>query len=271
MAERRMFSKTIIESDLFLDMPMSARLLYYELGMRGDDDGFVDSPKKVTRMIGASDDDLKLLAAKGYIIPFASGIVVIVHWRTHNYIRNDRYKETQHLIEKHMLTVGKNGNYSLSNIVGIPNGNQSSTAGIPSGSITEGRLGEGNIEKEIPPLPPTGEEESGGLESAPKRKRGELTKSQEERFNRFWSVYPRRESKGNAKKAWAKIDPDETLTQAILAAVAMAIMHDNRFRERQFTPLPASWLNSESWLNEYGEPSRASPNREPESGIPYAN
>ena len=104
----------------------------------------------------------------------------------------------------------------------------------------------------IPPLPPTGGDVSGGLESVPKPKRGELTKAQEERFNRFWGVYPRKESKGSAKKAWAKIDPDEGLEQAILMAVDMAKVQDSRFRERQYTPLPASWLNSEGWLNEYG-------------------
>lgn len=87
MAERRMFSKAIIDSHAFFDMPASARLLYYDLGMRADDDGFVNNPKKIIRMIGAADDDLKLLVAKKFIIPFENGVVVIKHWRIHNYIR----------------------------------------------------------------------------------------------------------------------------------------------------------------------------------------
>ena len=91
MAERRMFAKTIIDSDAFLDMPISARLLYYDLSMRADDDGFVNSPKKIMRIVGASEDDLKVLITKKFIIPFDSGIVVIKHWKIHNYIAKDNY------------------------------------------------------------------------------------------------------------------------------------------------------------------------------------
>ena len=90
MAERRMFAKTIIDSDAFIDMPITARLLYYDLGMRADDDGFVNSPKKIMRMVGASQDDLAILISKKFIIPFETGVVVIKHWRIHNYIRQDR-------------------------------------------------------------------------------------------------------------------------------------------------------------------------------------
>ena len=112
MAERRMFSKTIIDSDVFLDMPTSTRLLYYDLAMRADDDGFINNPRKIARMTGASDDDLKILASKNYIIPFASGIVVIRHWRVHNYIRKDTYNETQYKLEKSMLELDNNKCYS---------------------------------------------------------------------------------------------------------------------------------------------------------------
>lgn len=113
MAERRMFAKTIIDSDAFLDMPTSARLLYYDLGMRADDDGFVNSPKKIIRMTGASDDDLSVLIAKKFIIPFENGIVVIKHWRIHNYIRKDTYNETAYKEEKAMLILDENKSYKL--------------------------------------------------------------------------------------------------------------------------------------------------------------
>lgn len=105
MAERRMFSKTIIDSDVFLDMPLSTQALYFHLNMRADDDGFVDSPKRIQKMIGATDDDLKLLIAKSFIITFDSGIVVIRHWKVHNYIQKDRYKETMYQKEKKMLEI----------------------------------------------------------------------------------------------------------------------------------------------------------------------
>ena len=115
MAERRMFAKTIIDSDAFLDMPLSTQSLYFHLSMRADDDGFINNPKKIQRLIGASDDDLKLLIAKSFLIPFESGIVVIKHWKIHNYIQRDRYKETVYLEEKEMLKVKDNKAYSLEN------------------------------------------------------------------------------------------------------------------------------------------------------------
>ena len=123
MAERRMFTKKITNSDAFIDMPLSTQALYFHLNMEADDDGFNSSPKKIQRMIGASDDDLKLLFAKNFIIPFESGIVVIKHWKLHNYIRNDRYKETVYQEEKAMLELKDNNVYTL----GIPNGYQMDT------------------------------------------------------------------------------------------------------------------------------------------------
>ena len=113
MAERRMFAKTIIDSDAFLDMPMSTQALYFHLSMRADDDGFINNPKRIQRMIGASDDDLKLLLAKSFLILFESGVVVIKHWKIHNYIQSDRYKPTAYSEEKALLTVKKNKAYTL--------------------------------------------------------------------------------------------------------------------------------------------------------------
>ena len=125
MAERRMFAKTIIDSDMFLDMSLSTQALYFHLSMRADDDGFVNNPKKIQRMIGCGDDELKMLVAKKFIIPFESGICVIKHWRIHNYIRTDRYKETPYQEEKSQLILKDNNSYTSSNEV--------TTVGIPSG------------------------------------------------------------------------------------------------------------------------------------------
>lgn len=113
MAERRMFSKTIIDSDAFLDMPASTQALYFHLSMRADDDGFINAPRKIQRMVGASEDDLKLLIAKRFIIPFDSGIVVIKHWKIHNYIQKDRYHPTVYQDEMALLEVKENNAYSL--------------------------------------------------------------------------------------------------------------------------------------------------------------
>ena len=112
MAERRMFAKTIVLSDAFLDMPLSARCLYFTLGMLADDDGFVNSPKSIMRQAGASTDDLNLLLAKRFILAFDSGIIVIKHWRIHNYIQKDRYKESKYMEEKATLMIDQNGAYT---------------------------------------------------------------------------------------------------------------------------------------------------------------
>ena len=125
MAERRMFSKTIIDSDAFLDMPLSTQVLYFHLSMRADDDGFINNPKKIQRMVGCNQDDITLLIAKRFVIPFESGVCVIKHWRIHNYIRIDRYKETPYQEEKSQLILKDNNSYTLSNEV--------NTVGIPSG------------------------------------------------------------------------------------------------------------------------------------------
>lgn len=112
MAKRRMFSLDIIDTDLFMEMPQSSRLLYYELCMRADDDGFVSSPKKIMKMVGCNEDDFRVLTTKQFIIPFDTGIVVIKHWKIHNYIQKDRYKETIYLDEKNELYQEKNGTYT---------------------------------------------------------------------------------------------------------------------------------------------------------------
>ena len=152
MAERRMFAKTIIDSDAFLDMPMSARLLYYDLAMRADDDGFINSPKKIMRFVGASIDDLNILAIRKFIIPFDNGVVVIKHWRIHNYIRKDRYSETTYSEEKSLLEVDENCAYRLisdeKNSEKMPTVNQWSTNGRPLVDAGKDRLGKDRLGKD---------------------------------------------------------------------------------------------------------------------------
>lgn len=136
MAERRMFAKTIVLSDDFLDMPLTARCLYFTLGMFADDDGFVNSPKGIMRQCGASQDDLKILLSKKFIIAFESGVIVIKHWRINNYLRADRYQSTKYVDEKEQLVINENGSYSF----GIPN------SGIPS--IDKDSIGKNSIDKD---------------------------------------------------------------------------------------------------------------------------
>ena len=144
MAERRMFAKSIVLSDAFLDMPLSARCLYFTLGMLADDDGFVSSPKAIMRQCGASQDDFKVLISKRYILAFESGVIVIKHWRINNYLRNDRYQETTYLEEKDTLTTDQKGAYTEKNKVGIPGGIPN--MGIPS--IGKDSIGKDSIGKD---------------------------------------------------------------------------------------------------------------------------
>lgn len=112
MAERRMFAKTIVLSDAFLDMSLGARCLYMTFGMLADDDGFVNAPKSIMRQCGASEDDYKVLIAKKFIIPFESGVIVIKHWRINNYLQKDRVQPTKYQDEMALLSVEKNGAYT---------------------------------------------------------------------------------------------------------------------------------------------------------------
>lgn len=133
MAEKRMFSQKIVESDDFLDMPCSAQSLYFHLNMRADDDGFVNNARSITRAVGSSADDLKLLIAKRFVLSF-DNCIAIKHWRMHNTLRKDRYKPTQYQDEFAVLTVKENGAYTDSENLGNqvattwqPNGNQVAT------------------------------------------------------------------------------------------------------------------------------------------------
>ena len=148
MAERRMFTDKITESDVFLDMPLSTQALNFHYCMNADDDGFVKNPKRIQRMLGASDDDCKLLMMKRFVLPFESGVIVIKHWRMHNLLRKDRYKPTEYIEEKSMLKIKENGAYTFDEEQGIslmtttwqPNDNQMA----PQDSI-----GKDSIDKDI--------------------------------------------------------------------------------------------------------------------------
>ena len=145
MAERRMFAKTIIDSDAFLEMPQSTQLLYFHLSMRADDDGFINKPKTVMRMVCCKEDDMRILIGKKFIIPFESGVVVIKHWKIHNYIRNDRYNETKYCEEKSTLEFDENGAYKLMD--GIPLVNQMDTQ-VRLGKDRLGKVSKGKEIKE---------------------------------------------------------------------------------------------------------------------------
>lgn len=144
MANKRMFALDVIDTDRFCEMPVSARLLYYELGMRGDDEGFVQNPKRIMLTTGTTVDDLKVLAAKGYVILFDSGVLVITHWQKNNFIQKDRFHETTCLAEKAQIQTTDSKIYEL-----LPSGNKLDTPCIRTVSDLEAqiRLDKTRVEK----------------------------------------------------------------------------------------------------------------------------
>ena len=147
MARRRMFSFDVVGTDRFLDMPSSTQNLYFHLGMYGDDDGFVSSPKRIAANCGSSTDDLKLLIAKGYVIPFDSGVIVITDWKVNNQIKSDRYKPTQCTDEKAQLHVNKVGQYVIGTKL-EPVWNEIGNIMEPQYSIGKDRLGKDSLGKD---------------------------------------------------------------------------------------------------------------------------
>ena len=144
-----MFSLSVTDTDTFLEMPASAQALYFHLGMHGDDDGFVDCPKKIKRNVGAKDDDMACLVAKGYIIPLESGIVVIRDWRINNTLKNDRYHPTIYRTEKALLGVDESGRYSLGTNL-VPDCIQSGSSVEPEQRIEKNN----GVERAAAPHPP---------------------------------------------------------------------------------------------------------------------
>lgn len=196
MAEKRMFSKQIVDSDAFLEMPLSTQALYFHLSMRADDDGFLNNAKKVMKIIGANQNDYDLLVAKSFVIQFPDGICVIKHWRINNYLRKDRYTETIYQEEKSHLTVQPNGRYSFRNAV------ESSDVlplGIPvcNRSDTQNRTDKNR-------------EEKNSIYSAEKL---HDEQSLDDFFESIWKLYPIKKGKGQVstsrKKALQKIGYDQ--------------------------------------------------------------
>ena len=162
MAQKRMFSLSVTDTDKFLDMPSSAQALYFHLGLHGDDDGFVAAPKKIARSVGCNDDDLRLLAAKGYIIPFESGVVVIADWHINNTLKNDRYHPTIFSTEREMIFEDSNGRWTFDSSLD-PERKQAVSALETEHNLTKQSLTEKNGDKAATPprsrfIPPSLEE-----------------------------------------------------------------------------------------------------------------
>lgn len=228
MAERRMFAKTIIDSDAFLDMPVTARLLYYDLAMRADDDGFVNSPKKIMRMIGASQDDLGILILRKFILPFEDGVVVIKHWRIHNYIRHDTYNETAYKEDKEQLELDENKAYRFK--VDNPS---TERPRLVDGASTQVRIGKDRLE----------ERES-------KEKENELLTD----FEEAWKAYPRKQGKDNAQRDYLKARKEGVSKEEILSGIEKYKWQIAACKtEPQYVLHGSTWFHQRRWTDEFTE------------------
>lgn len=223
MAQKRMFSNSVVESDDFLEMPDSSQNLYFHLSMHADDDGFVDKWKSIMRMTGKKEDDLKILIAKSFILPFETGILVIKHWRLNNYIQKDRYKETVYKKEKSLLSVDESNVYNLD------------TECIHR--IDKNRLDKTSIDiygqNEIDP----GETE--------------IENSWKEQFEKFYKLYPKKVKKQEVKKWFEKNKPSNELFSSIMNSLEQfRASKDWQKDGGQFIPYPSTWLNQKRWEDE---------------------
>lgn len=209
---KRMFSKQIVDSDAFLDMPPTSQNLYFHLVMRADDEGFVGNVKKVMRMINIGDDDFKILVAKRFILTFESGVVVIKHWLIHNTIRMDRFSKTSYQDEKKQLIIKENKAYTESATIGLPSGNQME----PQVKLIKVKLSEVSID----------------------------TSALADNFDKFWEAYPKKELKKQTREIWSNKKLDSKVS-VILAFIERAKGTDRW--KKNFIKQPTAFLNGECW------------------------
>ncbi|MGE9974441.1 hypothetical protein ACQRAS_00250 [Coprococcus catus] len=231
MATRRMFSLDVVNTDLFLDMPVSAQCLYFHLGMRADDDGFIASPKQIMRMATCTQDDMKILVSKGFVIPFESGIVVIRHWKQHNYIQSDRYRKTKYTEEKDRLEL-KDNVYVLD------------TERIQSSSKADTQY---RLSKDIV---------------------RDRDNNYSVHFESFWNAYPRKKEKAKAYKCYnARLNDGYSEEELLTAATEYAKECKERKTEERYIKLGSTFLSASTpfvdYLKKEGDKSEAEERRRP--------
>lgn len=236
MANKRMFSLDVVDTDLFLEMPTSSQALYFQLGMRADDDGFVSSPKKIAKISNCGEDDLRILAAKGYIIPFDNGVIVITHWNiNNNKIKGDRYKPTIYKKEKELLILD-NGAYLM-------NGAEMVTESIQSGDIAEpqNRVDKNRVDK---------------------------SNNYSVHFESFWNAYPRKKEKAKAYKCYnARLNDGYSEEELLTAAIEYAKECKERKTEERYIKQGATFLSASTpfvdYLKKEGDKSETEEHRGP--------
>ena len=227
MATKRMFSKHIVDSDAFLEMPLSTQALYFHLNMRADDDGFVGNPKRVMRMIGANEDEFKVLLAKKFVLEFeGQSVCVIKHWLVHNTLRKDTYKATLYDDLMSKLSTKNNNIYTL--------GNKPLTESLRSVNVGKVSKGKVSIDKVSKVLSDS--------------RTGEYVSKLENEFNIFWEVYPNKQGKLDAKKHWLKTKPN---LETVLQSLKWQVNSDQWLKNNgEFIPMGSTYVRQARWEDE---------------------
>ena len=220
MANRRMFSLDVVDTDKFLDMPATSQNLYFHLGMRADDDGFVSNPKKITKLVNCGNDDLNVLISRGFVLVMEDGIVVIRHWKQNNYIQSDRYKATIYQQQLAALSVN-NGVYEVD------------TSCIQTVSNLEAQV---SIDKS----------------------KNSISNKYSRHFEEFWSIYPRKSEKAKAYKSYcARLKDGFSEDELLSAATAYSAECKKDGREQKYIKLGATFLSTSTpftdYLSDYSE------------------
>ena len=243
MAKKRMFNNDVLDTDAFLGMPLSAQALYFHLNMRADDDGFISNPRRVQKYVGASEDDLKLLIVKNFIIVFDDGVIVIKHWRMHNTIQKDRYRKTNYVEDLKLLGIKENKAYTLnvSNMETKCIQNVSSDIDLDIG-----------LDKDIDLNNIYGQ---GHLDQAGSKNENDLGEPKkeiwEEQFEEFYKKYPKKVKKQDVKKWFKKNKPSSELFSSMINSLEQFRGSKDWLKEKgQYIPYPSTWLNQKRWEDE---------------------
>lgn len=250
MAEKRMFSIRIIDSDAFLNMPIHAQLLYFHFGMRADDDGFINNPNRIMRVISLNEEDKKLLEqgldyliSKKFFIMFDSGVIVIKHWWVNNYLRSDRKKSTTYIKELNQLKVKRNTSYVLIDNLGIPNDNQMSTT--CQHRLDKYRLDKNSID--------TIDHQDDRVIAFDSKK---TTKSKTELINEFellWKLYPRKIGKEKSLKKYLEYSKNtDDLFEKVKDGINNYLEYiKTNSIENSYIKHGTTYFNNKSWEDEY--------------------
>jgi hypothetical protein len=229
MADKRMFSLQIVDSDAFLELPPSAQALYFHLGMRADDDGFINNAKTIAKVVGVNHKDFDILVDKRFIYAFEGGISLIKHWKVNNYIAKDRYKKTAYTDILESLETKENGSYTFR---GQNVDKLSTQVSIDKVSIDKVRLDK--ISKDI---------------VQPRVEPKIVETYNLSLLQIFWDAYPKKVGKGKVEEWFKKNKPDEDLVGQMVDSINNQLM-SKQWQDSQYIPLPMTWLNQKRWEDE---------------------